>query len=239
MKILPPLKLKHTRQRGRPPKEIHNVEEVVVDSQAQRKKPRASKKKVVVDLGDEEDDGKGKGKWKDLWVNQLIHIRGAMNEEFNNPLKQEVNIWAKVATQLAATYQDFDKDSEGCRKKFKMLLLLVLCFITFAFVLANLLIWNGSEKQILNSHALCLAEEVQRSAATYIMELHVIRQVETEDAMECAQRGKDSAADLGLSPERCDNLARAMYREQTRANLAKMFGDQALADMDSSSSSSA
>ncbi|MCO5606350.1 hypothetical protein L7F22_060538 [Adiantum nelumboides] len=85
----------------------------------------------------------------------------------------------------------------------------------------------------------CLAEEVRRSAATSIMELHAIRQVETEDAIERAQRGKDSVADLGLSSERRDSLARAMYREQTRANLARMFGDQALADMDSSSSSSA
>ncbi|MCO5547014.1 hypothetical protein L7F22_000454 [Adiantum nelumboides] len=84
----------------------------------------------------------------------------------------------------------------------------------------------------------CLAKEARRSAATSIMEIHAIRQVETEDAMERAQRGKDSVSDLGSSSERRDNLARAMYREQTRANLAKMFGDQVLADMDSSSSSS-
>ncbi|MCO5581233.1 hypothetical protein L7F22_035111 [Adiantum nelumboides] len=100
----------------------HNGEEVVVDSQAQCKKSRDFKKKVVVDLGNEEDDGKGKGKWKDFWVDQLIHVRGwggGMNEEFNNLVKQGVNLWAKVATQLAATYLDFDKDSEDCRKKFQ------------------------------------------------------------------------------------------------------------------------
>ncbi|MCO5587113.1 hypothetical protein L7F22_041060 [Adiantum nelumboides] len=53
----------------------HNIEEVVVDSQAQEAK--SIQKKVVVDLGDEEDDDKGK---------------------------------------------DFDKDSEGCRKKFQVVL---------------------------------------------------------------------------------------------------------------------
>ncbi|MCO5548028.1 hypothetical protein L7F22_001484 [Adiantum nelumboides] len=83
----------------------------------------------------------------------------------------------------------------------------------------------------------CLAEEAQQSAATSIMELHATRHMETEDAMERAQRGKDSAADLGSSFERRDNLAKAMYREQTRVNLTKIFGDQALVDMDSSSSS--
>ncbi|MCO5570174.1 hypothetical protein L7F22_023892 [Adiantum nelumboides] len=101
----------------------HNIKEVVEDSQAQRKKPRASKKNVVVvDLGDEEDYGKEKGKWKDFWVDQLIHVRGGINEEFNKPVKQGVNLWANVTTQLAATYPDFDKYSEGCRKKFSIVL---------------------------------------------------------------------------------------------------------------------
>ncbi|MCO5556626.1 hypothetical protein L7F22_010177 [Adiantum nelumboides] len=45
-----------------------------------------------------------------------------MNEEFNNPVKQGVNLWVKVATQLAATYPDFDKDSEGCMNKFQAVL---------------------------------------------------------------------------------------------------------------------
>ncbi|MCO5549059.1 hypothetical protein L7F22_002525 [Adiantum nelumboides] len=83
----------------------------------------------------------------------------------------------------------------------------------------------------------CLAEEAQRRAATSILELHAIRSMETKDVMERAQRGKDSAAALGSSYERRDNLAKAMYQEQTRVNLAKIFGDQALAKMDSSSSS--
>ncbi|MCO5547013.1 hypothetical protein L7F22_000453 [Adiantum nelumboides] len=45
-----------------------------------------------------------------------------MNEEFDNPVKQGVNLWAKVATQLAVAYPDFDKDSEGCKKKFQAVL---------------------------------------------------------------------------------------------------------------------
>ncbi|MCO5604887.1 hypothetical protein L7F22_059061 [Adiantum nelumboides] len=47
---------------------------------------------------------------------------GGMNEDSNNLVKQGVNLWAKVATQLATTYADFDKNSEGCRKKFQAVL---------------------------------------------------------------------------------------------------------------------
>ncbi|MCO5586309.1 hypothetical protein L7F22_040248 [Adiantum nelumboides] len=57
-----------------------------------------------------------------FWVDQIIHIRGAMNEEFNNPGKQGINLWAKVATKLAGIYFDFDKDSESCRKKWQAVL---------------------------------------------------------------------------------------------------------------------
>lgn len=114
-----------TKGHGKTSKRKSQIDEdVVKDSQAPSKKPKASKKKAIVDLGDDDDnDAKGgKGKWKDFWVDQLIHVRGGMNEVFNNPVKQGVNLWAKVATQLAATYPDFDKDSEGCRKKFQAVL---------------------------------------------------------------------------------------------------------------------
>ncbi|KAH7293929.1 hypothetical protein KP509_28G048500 [Ceratopteris richardii] len=84
------------------------------------KKGKTTKRKIVVELGDEED-GK-KSKWKDHWVDQLIHIRGGMSEEFNNPSKQGVNLWAKVSTKLASTYPDFDKDSEACQKKWAKVL---------------------------------------------------------------------------------------------------------------------
>ncbi|MCO5611481.1 hypothetical protein L7F22_065734 [Adiantum nelumboides] len=83
----------------------------------------------------------------------------------------------------------------------------------------------------------CLAEEARSSATSSILELHATRQMETKDAMERAQRDKDSVVDLGSSSERCNNLAKATYQEQTRVNLVKIFGDEALADMDSSSSS--
>ncbi|MCO5609221.1 hypothetical protein L7F22_063444 [Adiantum nelumboides] len=45
-----------------------------------------------------------------------------MKEEFNNPRKQGVNLWAKVATKLAGIYLEFDKDSENCRKKWQAVL---------------------------------------------------------------------------------------------------------------------
>ncbi|KAH7431062.1 hypothetical protein KP509_08G028300 [Ceratopteris richardii] len=45
-----------------------------------------------------------------------------MSEEFNNKLKQRVNLWAKVSTKLASTYLDFDKDTEACPKKWAKVL---------------------------------------------------------------------------------------------------------------------
>ncbi|MCO5547201.1 hypothetical protein L7F22_000646 [Adiantum nelumboides] len=83
------------------------------------KKTRASKKKVMVDLGEDDDNDNKKSKWLDFWVDQRIHVRGAMNDEFNNPGKQGINLWAKVATKLAGIYPEFDKDSESCRKKWQ------------------------------------------------------------------------------------------------------------------------
>ncbi|MCO5592735.1 hypothetical protein L7F22_046738 [Adiantum nelumboides] len=63
-----------------------------------------------------------KSKWLDFWVDQLIHVRGAMNDEYNNSGKQGINLWAKVATKLAGIYLEFDKDSESCRKKWQAVL---------------------------------------------------------------------------------------------------------------------
>ncbi|MCO5587646.1 hypothetical protein L7F22_041597 [Adiantum nelumboides] len=45
-----------------------------------------------------------------------------MSKEFNNPPKQGINLWAKIAFRLASTYHDFDKDSEACRKKWAIVL---------------------------------------------------------------------------------------------------------------------
>ncbi|MCO5567437.1 hypothetical protein L7F22_021128 [Adiantum nelumboides] len=79
--------------------------------------------------------------------------------------------------------------------------------------------------------------EGQRCAITSMIELQATRTVGSEEAMERAQGGNDGACDLGSSSERRDNLARAMYREQARVNIHQVFGEQALADMDSLSSS--
>ncbi|MCO5591507.1 hypothetical protein L7F22_045491 [Adiantum nelumboides] len=98
-------------------------EEVVPETQLPvPKKTRASKKKVMVDLGEDDDNDNKKSKWLDFWVDQLIHVRAAMNDEFNNPGKQGINLRAKVATKLAGIYPEFDKDSESCRKKWQAVL---------------------------------------------------------------------------------------------------------------------
>ncbi|MCO5575936.1 hypothetical protein L7F22_029743 [Adiantum nelumboides] len=92
---------------------------------APSKKPKSSKKKTLVDL-DEEKEGEWhtKGQWKEFWADQLIHVRESMNKEFNNPQKQGINLWAKIASRLASTYHDFDKDSKACRKKWAIVLAL-------------------------------------------------------------------------------------------------------------------
>ncbi|MCO5594164.1 hypothetical protein L7F22_048187 [Adiantum nelumboides] len=99
-------------------------DEMKEEGGAPSKKPKSSKKKTSVDL-DEEEEGerRTKGQWKDFWVDQLIHVRGGMSEEFNNPQKQGINLWAKIASRLASsTYHDFNKDSEACRKKWAAVL---------------------------------------------------------------------------------------------------------------------
>ncbi|MCO5574041.1 hypothetical protein L7F22_027819 [Adiantum nelumboides] len=109
--------------RGKSTRKEPSNEEVVPETpQPAPKKTMASKKKVMVDLGEDDDNDNKKSKWLDFWVDQLIHVRGAMNEEFNNPGKQGINLWAKVATKLAGIYLDFDKDSESCRKNWQAVL---------------------------------------------------------------------------------------------------------------------
>ncbi|KAH7431285.1 hypothetical protein KP509_08G041000 [Ceratopteris richardii] len=93
------------------------------NEEPQMKKTRSSRKKTIVNLDNEEEEDVNKSsKWKDFWVDQLIHVRGGLNDEFNNPIKQGVNLWSKVATKLTSMYPDFDKDSESCRKKWQKVL---------------------------------------------------------------------------------------------------------------------
>lgn len=59
------------------------------------------------------------GAWKDHWVAMLVELRGCMNDEFMKPQKQGVDMWTRVATEIAAACDGFDKDSESCRKKWQ------------------------------------------------------------------------------------------------------------------------
>ncbi|MCO5602628.1 hypothetical protein L7F22_056762 [Adiantum nelumboides] len=100
------------------------VDEMKEESGAPSKKPKSSKKKTLADLDKEEEEGEQhtKGQWKEFWADQLIHVREGMSKEVNNPQKQEINLWAKIASRLASTYHDFDKDSGACRKKWAVVL---------------------------------------------------------------------------------------------------------------------
>lgn len=59
------------------------------------------------------------GAWKDHWVAMLVELRGCMNEEFMKPQKQGADMWTRVASEIAAACDGFDKDSESCRKKWQ------------------------------------------------------------------------------------------------------------------------
>ncbi|KAH7447829.1 hypothetical protein KP509_01G123200 [Ceratopteris richardii] len=59
------------------------------------------------------------GAWKDDWVVSLIHLRGSMDEEFLKPQKPGIDMWSRVSSQLAEAHEDFDKNSESCRKKWQ------------------------------------------------------------------------------------------------------------------------
>lgn len=55
--------------------------------------------------------------WKDFWVVTLIHEHGLLNDDFNKPQMQGIDLWSKIANKIASTYFDFDKDSEASSKK--------------------------------------------------------------------------------------------------------------------------
>ncbi|MCO5603771.1 hypothetical protein L7F22_057923 [Adiantum nelumboides] len=73
--------------------------------------------KAQVSLEDTTKEKKGRENWKDAWMVQLIHICGAMHAEFGKTPKQGIDLWSKVATQLASLFPDCDKDGQACRKK--------------------------------------------------------------------------------------------------------------------------
>lgn len=56
-------------------------------------------------------------RWKDVWVAQLIHIRGRMHSTFTSPQRQRVDLWQIVKHEMTNSCFGFDKDSEACRKK--------------------------------------------------------------------------------------------------------------------------
>ncbi|MCO5556475.1 hypothetical protein L7F22_010024 [Adiantum nelumboides] len=115
---------------------------------------------------------------------------------------------------------------------------------TVCLVLHNICICHGEAFDMewvreAEAKLACMGQprDGQRCAITSMIELRAIRTIGSEEAMERAQGGNEGACDLGSSSKRRDNLARAMYREQARVNIHQVFGEQALADMDSSSSS--
>lgn len=84
-------------------------------SEGSSKGPSQKKGKKTKD--NTKQEGVRREHWKDHWVVQLIHIRCGMNSEFTKAHKQGVDLWSKVAIQLASLHPDCDKDGESCRKR--------------------------------------------------------------------------------------------------------------------------
>ncbi|MCO5572028.1 hypothetical protein L7F22_025779 [Adiantum nelumboides] len=100
----------------------HRIEEVAIDNgqstsqKGVRLKRRKKGQSNIADLDDNKEK-KSRESWKDAWVVQLIHIHGARHGEFGRLPKQGVDLWSKVATELASLFPECDKDGEACRKK--------------------------------------------------------------------------------------------------------------------------
>ena len=82
-----------------------------------RKRPRTASEDAEVHNGDASTEKQAVMRWKDVWVAQLIHIRGRMNAAFAGPQKQRVDLWQVIKNEMSRTCYGFDKDSEACRKK--------------------------------------------------------------------------------------------------------------------------
>ncbi|KAI5067221.1 hypothetical protein GOP47_0017749 [Adiantum capillus-veneris] len=122
-----------------------------------------------------------------------------------------------------------------------------LDLVAACLVLHNLCIFHGESfdmewvreaKAELAGHSGRAVEDL-RAGATSMMELMATRDVEIEEAMERAQGSNEGGSnDLGVGSERRDSIAKAMYKEQARMNVQEIFGNEALEEVDSSSSSS-
>eukprot|EP00250_Pteridium_aquilinum_P035598 c9701_g1_i1 orf=316-1377(-) len=81
-----------------------------------RKRPRSASEDAEADGSNERQ---AIMRWKDVWVAQLIHVRGRMQAAFTGPQKQRIDLWQVIKNEMARTCHGFDKDSEACRKKWR------------------------------------------------------------------------------------------------------------------------
>ncbi|MCO5575869.1 hypothetical protein L7F22_029674 [Adiantum nelumboides] len=84
-----------------------------------RKRLKSTSDGVDVNDGDAANERQAIMRWKDVWVAQLIHVRGRMQSSFSGPQKQRVDLWQVIKNEMARTCPGFDKDSEACRKKWR------------------------------------------------------------------------------------------------------------------------
>ncbi|KAI5058900.1 hypothetical protein GOP47_0027070 [Adiantum capillus-veneris] len=84
-----------------------------------RKRLKSASDDTDVHEGDVANERQAIMRWKDVWVAQLIHVRGRMQSSFSGPQKQRVDLWQVIKNQMARTCSGFDKDSEACRKKWR------------------------------------------------------------------------------------------------------------------------
>lgn len=84
-----------------------------------RKRLKSAADEVDAHDGDGANERQAIMRWKDVWVAQLIHVRGRMQSSFSGPQKQRIDLWQVIKNEMARTCPGFDKDSEACRKKWR------------------------------------------------------------------------------------------------------------------------
>ncbi|MCO5605238.1 hypothetical protein L7F22_059418 [Adiantum nelumboides] len=118
-----------------------------VDTDLGEKGVKGRKKTQPHKAGTDENNKEKKGRenWKDTWVVQLIHVRGAMHNEFGKTPKQGVDLWSKVATQLASLFPDCDKN--GVMDDEVVIVVCVIAILMSAIIALELVDFDGQDVQ--------------------------------------------------------------------------------------------
>ncbi|MCO5613095.1 hypothetical protein L7F22_067369 [Adiantum nelumboides] len=188
------------------------IEEVTIDggqSTSQKGVCLKRRKKGQSNNADLEDNKEKKSResWKDGWVVQLIHIRGAKHGEFGRPPKQGGDLWSKVATELASLFPECDKDGQACRKKWGRV------YNSYKRDKAHNSI-SGNDHRV-TCEWYDIVDEDMHSKANVVSESHASA-IGGKDGMEVAATSRDAVICSGLN----EALAKLTYTFESEPSLA-------------------